>query len=315
MTLSSSRSDRPSWRRSSLAPAAASAALKVVTTTSDLASLAGEVGGDGSASSLSPRATRIRTSSRPSRASSSSSTAPTCLIAVGRELEIGWLPPLHRRRPATRRSSPAAAGYLDASLAARILEIPTGPDHARDGRRPSLGQPALLARSRQRPARSRRAIAAQARRAAIRPNAAYFAATRGGLRADASTPPRSDGRRRWRPTAALKVVTYHRSWPQLRRPLRARRHRLRRAQARDPALARAHHRPHAGDARAEGEGHPRGAVLRRARRPNSIARETGARVLVMPPSVGGVPEATDYIALFDYDVKLLVDALETTGSK
>jgi zinc/manganese transport system substrate-binding protein len=51
-----------------------------------------------------------------------------------------------------------------------------------------------------------------------------------------------------------------------------------------------------------------------AKTPNSIARETGGQVLVMTPSVGGVKEATDYIALFDYDVKLLADALkQVTG--
>jgi ABC-type Zn uptake system ZnuABC Zn-binding protein ZnuA len=49
--------------------------------------------------------------------------------------------------------------------------------------------------------------------------------------------------------------------------------------------------------------------------PNSIARETGARVLVMPPSVGGEKEITDYIKLFDYDLKLLVDAIKETGAK
>ena len=49
--------------------------------------------------------------------------------------------------------------------------------------------------------------------------------------------------------------------------------------------------------------------------PNSIARETGARVLVMPPSVGGVKEVTDYIKLFDYDVHLLVDAIKATRAK
>ena len=37
-----------------------------------------------------------------------------------------------------------------------------------------------------------------------------------------------------------------------------------------------------------------------------MARDTGAQVLVLAPSVGGVKEATDYIALFDYDVNLLV---------
>src|SRR4029078_12994859 len=48
--------------------------------------------------------------------------------------------------------------------------------------------------------------------------------------------------------------------------------------------------------------------------PNSIARETGAKVLVMAPSVGAEKEITDYISLCDYDVKLLAAALkETTG--
>jgi ABC-type Zn uptake system ZnuABC Zn-binding protein ZnuA len=46
--------------------------------------------------------------------------------------------------------------------------------------------------------------------------------------------------------------------------------------------------------------------------PNSIARETGAKVLVMPPSVGGEKEITDYIKLFDYDLKLLTDAIKAT---
>ena len=44
--------------------------------------------------------------------------------------------------------------------------------------------------------------------------------------------------------------------------------------------------------------------------PNAIGRETGARVLVMPPSVGGVKETTDYFKLFDYDVNLFVQAMK-----
>jgi ABC-type Zn uptake system ZnuABC Zn-binding protein ZnuA len=49
--------------------------------------------------------------------------------------------------------------------------------------------------------------------------------------------------------------------------------------------------------------------------PNSIARETGARVVVMPPSVGGVKEAGDYISLFDHDVRLLAGALAGAAAK
>ena len=49
--------------------------------------------------------------------------------------------------------------------------------------------------------------------------------------------------------------------------------------------------------------------------PNAIGRDTGAEVLVMPPSVGGVKEITDYFKLFDYDINLLVEAIKKTGAK
>jgi ABC-type Zn uptake system ZnuABC Zn-binding protein ZnuA len=49
--------------------------------------------------------------------------------------------------------------------------------------------------------------------------------------------------------------------------------------------------------------------------PNAIGRETGAEVLVLPPSVGGVKEATDYFKLFDYDINLLVNAIKKSGAK
>ena len=44
--------------------------------------------------------------------------------------------------------------------------------------------------------------------------------------------------------------------------------------------------------------------------PEAIGRETGAHVLVMPPSVGGVKEVPDYFKLFDYDINLFVDAMK-----
>ena len=49
--------------------------------------------------------------------------------------------------------------------------------------------------------------------------------------------------------------------------------------------------------------------------PNSIAQQTGAKVLVMPPSVGGVPQATDYFKLFDTDIAMLIDAIKAIGAK
>jgi phosphoribosylpyrophosphate synthetase len=49
--------------------------------------------------------------------------------------------------------------------------------------------------------------------------------------------------------------------------------------------------------------------------PNSVARATGAEVVVVAPSVGGVKDVTDYIKLFDYDINLIVEAIKRTGAK
>jgi ABC-type Zn uptake system ZnuABC Zn-binding protein ZnuA len=49
--------------------------------------------------------------------------------------------------------------------------------------------------------------------------------------------------------------------------------------------------------------------------PDSVARATGATVLVVPPSVGGVKEAVDFFGLFDYNVTLLVNALKAAAGK
>ena len=47
------------------------------------------------------------------------------LIAVGRELEIGWLPPLIQQSR-NAKIQVGAKGYVDASMGAAILDIPTG---------------------------------------------------------------------------------------------------------------------------------------------------------------------------------------------
>jgi ABC-type Zn uptake system ZnuABC Zn-binding protein ZnuA len=46
------------------------------------------------------------------------------------------------------------------------------------------------------------------------------------------------------------------------------------------------------------------------RTPKSIARQTGAAVVDLPPSVGGVKEATDYFALFDTLIGILTSSLK-----
>ena len=49
--------------------------------------------------------------------------------------------------------------------------------------------------------------------------------------------------------------------------------------------------------------------------PQAIANQVGGKVLVLAPSVGGTKEATDYIALFDYNVNTLASTLKAVTGK
>ena len=157
------------------------------------------------------------------------------LVVVGRELEIGWLPPLIQQSR-NAKIQPGANGYLDASLQARILDIPAGADHEGDGRRAPARQPPLLAgsgkRQSDRPRRRRQAV-----RAPARTTKAYF-----DQRLADFTNRLTEAGKRWlsmmAPYKGVKVVTYHRSFTQLCRPVRPQRHRVRRAAAGNSADAR-----------------------------------------------------------------------------
>src|SRR3954451_5009128 len=108
-----------------LGGANAFAAIKVVATTEDLESIRGEVGGDKvSVESLAKGYQDPHfVEAKPSFILKLHSA--DLLIVVGRELEIGWLPPLinQARNP---RIQANADRYLDASTTAKILEIPNG---------------------------------------------------------------------------------------------------------------------------------------------------------------------------------------------
>src|SRR5947199_2616410 len=104
---------------------AAAKKLNVVTSTTDLAALTQEVGGD---------KINVESIARGYQDPHFVEAKPSfllklrnadLLIAVGLDLEIGWLPPL-----VTQSGNPkiqvGAAGYLDASQFAEILDKPTG---------------------------------------------------------------------------------------------------------------------------------------------------------------------------------------------
>jgi zinc/manganese transport system substrate-binding protein len=105
---------------------AASASVEVVATVPDLAALAREVGGD----KVSVTALALPTQdphfvdAKPSLMLKLNKA--DLLIAVGLELETGWLPVL-QNGARNARILPGGAGYLDCSRHVRVLEAASGP--------------------------------------------------------------------------------------------------------------------------------------------------------------------------------------------
>src|SRR5262245_59707221 len=99
--------------------------LNVVATTEDLASIGREVGGDRIAIESLARGYQDPHFVEAKPSFILKLQRADLLIVVGRELEIGWLPPLIQQCR-NGKIQPGAAGYLDASLGATILEIPAG---------------------------------------------------------------------------------------------------------------------------------------------------------------------------------------------
>src|SRR5882724_6618169 len=99
--------------------------LKVITATEDLASIAREVGGDHITVESIARGYQDPHFVEAKPSFILKLQRAELLVVVGRELEIGWLPPL-LTQSRNGKIQPGSAGYLDASLGALILEIPTG---------------------------------------------------------------------------------------------------------------------------------------------------------------------------------------------
>src|SRR5438045_6784491 len=106
-------------------PARAQSKLTVVTTTEDLAAIAGEVGGDHISIDSIAKGYQDPHFVEAKPSFILKLQKADVLVLVGRELEIGWLPPLIQQSR-NSKIQVGAEGYLDASLKAQILEIPNG---------------------------------------------------------------------------------------------------------------------------------------------------------------------------------------------
>jgi zinc/manganese transport system substrate-binding protein len=292
------------------AASSASAGLNVVTTTEDLAALAREVGGDRISVESMARGYQDPhfVEAKPSFVIKLHSA--DLLIAVGRELEIGWLPPLVTQSR-NSKVQPGGSGYLDASQTVHILEIPTGQITRAMGDVHPQGNPHYWLE----PGNGRRiAQAIQQKLGALSPNdASYFAARYADFDRRLG-----EAEKRWdaqmAPYKGTKIVTYHRSWPNFVEHFGLQ------------VIGYVEPRPgippsptHTLELIQEMKRQNVKVMLVEPyfdlKTPNSVARETGAQVVVLAPSVGAEKEITDYFKLFDYDLTRLVAALKATGGK
>jgi ABC-type Zn uptake system ZnuABC Zn-binding protein ZnuA len=282
--------------------------LRVVTSTTDLASLAREVGGN-----------RIEVTSLavgyedPHFVPASAGwllklKRADLFMVIGLEMETPWLgerlvpsPIVQSRNPRIRFGS---KGYFDLSPYVQILEVPA-PITRGQGIHP-LGNPHYWLD----PENGRRMARAIATRLSVlRPNdAPYFE-----QRFASFNHRLSDRERLWekrmKPYRGYKLVSYHRAWGNFLK--------------RFELVSVGEIEPFPG---IPPDDEHTDALVREMKRqnvrvilvepsykltnPRRIAAETGARVLIMPASVGGVAQASDYFNLIEYNVALLIKAFQ-----
>jgi len=226
------------------------------------------------------------------------------LIVAGLELEIGYLPPLidQSRNDKIR---PGSQGYLDASVGCDILEKPTGVVTRAMGDVHPYGNPHYWLD----PDNGRviaRAIAAKLTQ--LDPaGSAEYKANLAALEASLA-----EGEKRWDallgPYAGSEVVTYHNSWPNF-----LKRFKLTAAGYIEPKPGIPPSPSHTVELVNMMIAKKVPVILMEPyfdqKTPKVVSEKTGAALVTFIPSVGGAPQAKDYVALFDYDVKLLADAL------
>ena len=286
-------------------PAWAASKMKIVTSTTDLAEFASQVGGD---------RVEVESIARGYQDPHFVEAKPSfllklrradLLIGVGLQLEIGWLPPL-----ITQCGNPnvqvGARGYLDASQFAEVLEIPTTAVTRAMGDVHPFGNPHYWLD----PQNGRRiAQGIEKKLAEMQPqDTAYFE-----QRLQDFNQRLTEAEKRWdaqmQPYRGRKVITYHRSWPNFLK--------------RFGLISAGEIEPRPGIPPSPSHTVELIQLMRREnikvilvepyfdlKTPNSIARETGAPVVVMLPSVGGEKEVTDYFKLFDYDINLVARAFQ-----
>jgi zinc/manganese transport system substrate-binding protein len=281
--------------------------LNVVTSTTDMAALAQEVGGDH---------INVESIAKGYQDPHFVEAKPSfllklrqadLLIAVGLQLEIGWLPPLVTQS-GNARIQVGAAGYLDASQFAEILEKPTGVVTRAMGDVHPLGNPHYWLD----PDNGRRVARGIAQKLGeLDPSSSAYFQQRFQDFDKRLTAAEQKWDSEMAPYRGRKVVTYHNSATNFSKHFHL------------EVIGYVEPRPgipptpsHTLDLIGQMKRENCKLVLVEPyfdlKTPNSIGAATGAKVIVYLPSVGGEKQVTNYFELFDYDIGLLTKAFQAT---
>lgn len=272
------------------------AALRVVTTTEDLASLTKEIGGD---------EVRVDTLTRGYQDAHYIAAKPSymlrlnradLLIYQGMELEIGWLPLLIQgaRNPNVMINQP---GHLNASTVIEPIEIPQMLDRSMGDIHP-FGNPHYLLD----PVNGIHAARLiKDRLAQLVPDKKDFFQSSFDKFAKRLNTKILEWRRRMELLKGLKVIAYHRSWSYLFRRFGIQYAALIEVVPGIPPTPK--HLARVVDAmKTENAKVIIQANYYESRSAKFLAEKTGGQILSLPVSVGGVDEVKTYIGLFDYIV-------------
>ncbi len=277
--------------------------LKVVTATEDPASITREVGGDRVEVTSIGKGYQDPHFIEPKPSFLLLLRNANLLEVVGLDLEIGWLPPL-LDQSRNNNIRVGQKGYLDLSQGVEILERPVTVNRSMGDVHP-YGNPHYWLD----PANAvRMAIEVERKLAELRPgDAAYFE-----QRLNSFKVRMNDANKRWMaqmaPFRGAKIVSYHPSWPNF-----ARHFGLEIAGTVEPKPGIPPSPSHTLEIINLIKDQKIKVILMEPyfdrKTPDFIAERTGAKVVVMYPSVGGRQGLDDYFKLFDYDLGELIKAL------
>lgn len=286
-----------------LTVAFAHADLKVFATVPEWGALAKEIGGDKVRVYTATNAFQDphRIEAKPSLLAQARQA--NLLVAVGADLEVGWLPLVLRDsgNPAIQAGRP---GYFEAASVVNRLDVPTSVDRAQGDVHPA-GNPHIHLD----PRNVLKVGEALAKRMAEldAPNAATYQA---GFTAFAGKWQAAMGR--WEKTAAplkgVPVVVHHQSFVYLTRWLG-----MSEVAALEPKPGIEPTSSHLNALLARQQTTPARMILRTAYQPEGpsqwLAGKSGIPAVLLPYTVGGTPEAGDLVGLFDDTLNRLLKGL------